>query len=56
MSVIITTNKNNPYLRVIFDKVIIQSFGDIQFDIDSNEKLKMPVTATYTKYKPELIV
>lgn len=55
MTVVITTNKNNPNIRVVFKDVVIQSFGGILFDIDSNEKTRMSVSAEYTTYKPELI-
>lgn len=51
LSVIITTNKNNPCLKLMFYDAFITNFGDISMDL-TTESLIMPVTAEYKYYKP----
>lgn len=54
LTVVLTTNKNNPFMRVLFYGAIINSFGGLQYNTETDE-LFMTVSADYDYYKLERI-
>lgn len=50
-TLVISTHKNNPEVKFIFDNVIIERIGSIQLDVTASGNIVLPVSCTFTNMR-----